>query len=231
MPPSTMSSPGNEESASEMGTESEQAESEQAESEQAERGGTSADNPVDDMEEDGADGEYVVEKIIKSRVRGKRKKEYYVKWKGYDDEENDNTWEPASNLHPELVADFERDHGAAERAAAIEKEEAGLSEMERKRLATIRENAEKLAFLGLGPGGASLKDKSEPRKQAQRKVFEVNEDVVGSLRKRAKVSYTQELHHGDDFKGAMSEKKRQRLLQEKAERVRRPRRPFPPLCV
>ena len=76
-----------------MGTESEQAESEQAESEQAERGGTSADNPVDDMEEDGADGEYVVEKIIKSRVRGKRKKEYYVKWKGYDDEENDNNKE------------------------------------------------------------------------------------------------------------------------------------------
>ena len=228
--PLQMSSPGNEDSASEMATESEQGESEQAESEQAERGGSSADNHVDDMEEDGAEGEYVVEKIIKSRVRGKRKKEYYVKWKGYDDEENDNTWEPADNLHPELVADFERDHGAAERAAAIEKEEAGLSEMERKRLATIRENAEKLAFLGLGPGGSSLKDKSEPRKQAQRKVFEVNADVVGSLRKRtSNVSYTQELHHGDDFKGAMSEKKRQRLLQERAERVRRP--PLAPFRV
>mgnify|MGYP002177632852 CR=1 FL=1 len=112
------------------------------------------------------------------KVRGKRKKEYYVKWKGYDDEEADNTWEPGDHLHPELVADFEREKGAAERAAAIEKEEAGMSEMERKRLQTIRENAEKLAFLGLGPSSSGLKEKID-RKQPQRKVFEVNEDVKG----------------------------------------------------
>ena len=223
---------GNEEdSASEVAPESEQAGSPSVASE-AEKGGTSADKAVDDMDEEDEEPEYVVEKIIKSRVRGKRKKEYYVKWVGYDDELADNTWEPADNLHPELVADFERENGAKERAAAIEKEEAGLSEMEKKRLLTIRENAEKLAFLGLGPSASGLKEKID-RKQPQRKVFEVNEDVKGSLRKRtSNVSYTQELHHGDDFKGAVSEKKRQKIMQEREERVRRrPPPPFPRMCT
>ena len=45
--------------------------------------------------------EYEVERILSSRKVG-GKTEYLVRWKGYD-EEDDNTWEPEGHLHKELI--------------------------------------------------------------------------------------------------------------------------------
>jgi len=71
-----------------------------------------------------SDEEYEVEKIISKRMR-KGKIEYLVKWKGWENPE-DNTWEPIANLEcKELMEEYEKNHPE-------EKEDAGSSSMKRK---------------------------------------------------------------------------------------------------
>ncbi|CAF3143840.1 unnamed protein product [Rotaria sp. Silwood2] len=57
-------------------------------------------------EEARADAQYVVEKVLAKRRNRKGKWEYLLKWAGFGDE--DNTWELQHDIHPDLIAEFER---------------------------------------------------------------------------------------------------------------------------
>jgi len=55
---------------------------------------------VDGGEEE--EEEYVVEEVVKHKITKKNKVEFFLKWKGFS--QDDNTWEPAENLNcPELI--------------------------------------------------------------------------------------------------------------------------------
>ena len=66
--------------------------------------------------------EYEVQTIVSKRLR-KGKAEYLVKWKGWEDPD-DNTWEPIGNLEcHELIEAYEKKHGSDD----AEKDKAGGS--------------------------------------------------------------------------------------------------------
>ena len=63
-----------------------------------------SDEDRESSNEESSDEEYQVEEVLKHRARGS-KHEYLLKWQGYGAESN--TWEPASNVCPILLKEFE----------------------------------------------------------------------------------------------------------------------------
>ena len=62
--------------------------------------------PRFELDEELAPGEYVVEKILNRRAKG-RGHQYLVKWLNHDDV-LDNTWEPGSGLPKQFLDDYNK---------------------------------------------------------------------------------------------------------------------------
>jgi len=68
--------------------------------------------------------EYEVESIVNKRLR-KGKAEYLVKWKGWEDPD-DNTWEPIAHLDcKDLIDEYERTHADDASGSKSEKKDTG----------------------------------------------------------------------------------------------------------
>ncbi|CAF0783639.1 unnamed protein product [Rotaria sp. Silwood1] len=76
-----------------------------------------ANESESDSDADLDEEEYIVERIVKMRTTKKGKVQYFLKWKGFP--ENENTWEPAENLEcPELIAAFMAEQKEKQQASA-----------------------------------------------------------------------------------------------------------------
>jgi len=79
----------------------------------------------EEEEEEEEEVEFTVEKILNHRVNKKGKKEYFLKWKGFTDE--DNTWEPAANLNCEDLVEIYEAHIAKQDKEKKEKKKPAKS--------------------------------------------------------------------------------------------------------
>jgi len=102
-----------------------------------------------------SDEEYEVEKVLDKRVKKGGQVEYMVKWRGYDDPD-DNTWEPADNLKEAKPAidRFEKDLLEKNSAAAK------TGNNKRKTSAGGKENDPKVSKVDKDKGGKKGEEKS-----------------------------------------------------------------------
>ena len=61
--------------------------------------------------------EFIIEKLLEKRFI-RRNTQYLVKWKGYGNE--DNTWEPKSNLPPKIINSYEKEQKIKNRSLQSE---------------------------------------------------------------------------------------------------------------
>lgn len=101
--------------------------------------------------------EYSVEKVLQKRIKN-GKVEYFLKWKGYGNE--DNTWEPEENLDcPELISAFE--------------------ESEKKRLAQLEQSKKRKAQEVVDAKNTTIAKKKSERKEGFDRGL-VPEKIIGA---------------------------------------------------
>jgi len=148
---------------------------------------------VEDGEDEGdeeEEDEFVVEKILEVRTGKKGKAEYLIKWKNYDNEE-DNTWEPVSNIdgYKHLIDDFEKtlmaDTKVQEKTANDVEPEDSIKPKKKEKASEVEE-VKKSAEIKEDDVEAPKKKKEPKPTKKEKKSAKVQEDVyiIESLTKK-----------------------------------------------
>ena len=148
---------------------------------------------VEDGEDEGdeeEEDEFVVEKILEVRTGKKGKAEYLIKWKNYDNEE-DNTWEPVSNIdgYKHLIDDFEKtlmaDTKVQEKTADDVEPEDSIKPKKKEKASEVEE-VKKSAEIKEDDVEAPKKKKEPKPTKKEKKSAKVQEDVyiIESLTKK-----------------------------------------------
>ncbi|WKY02235.1 hypothetical protein Q1695_015896 [Nippostrongylus brasiliensis] len=123
--------------------------------------------------------EYVVEKILGKRTR-KGRVEYLIKWRGYDDPD-DNTWEPAGQCDcAELIKEFEKQYRKGSKEKDVV-ENGKKRKRQAESLSPQRSPKSKVGREGTSDSDASPKSQASrsesPIRKTSPRAQEIEEDI------------------------------------------------------
>lgn len=144
------------------------------------------DSKTEEDEEE-EEEEYVVEKILKHRTTKKGTTEYFLKWKGFPDEEN--TWEPAENLNcPDLIEAYREQAEKSEKKKASKTVSKAHNENDTKVNGIDNEEKKKKKKHSEDSAPAKKKKKSEKRASGFDRGMEA-EEILGATETNGEVHF------------------------------------------
>eukprot|EP00090_Calanus_glacialis_P031031 TRINITY_DN5075_c0_g1_i1.p1 TRINITY_DN5075_c0_g1~~TRINITY_DN5075_c0_g1_i1.p1 ORF type:complete len:590 (-),score=185.62 TRINITY_DN5075_c0_g1_i1:91-1860(-) len=119
--------------------------------------------PVEQVGEDD-ENEFVVEAILEKRTSKKGKIEFLIKWKGYENDE-DNTWEPVTNIEKHMIEDFEKNE-----------------EKIKKKIVEAKKSGQKRTSVRFSMENTEIE--KETRESSRKQVEDNSEELVKTLKKQ-----------------------------------------------
>jgi chromobox protein 1 len=151
--------------------------------------GSDAEGGGGDEEEE----EYVVEKILDKRFRN-GKIEYFLKWKGYTDE--DNTWEPEDNLEcQDLIRAFEEKRNT-KKEKAVDSNKSKTGDKSRDKARDKPRSEEPSSTVGSSARSKKRNKKDEGPKGFERKLDP--EKIIGATDANGELSFLMKWKDSED---------------------------------